>query len=230
MPAARGPRRKPRPKTAAGRKRAETWRLKKLLEVESALWDEGIEHIAGVDEAGRGPLAGPVMAAAVIMPRGVTIRGVDDCKRLTPDARERLFLEIREKALCYGIAAASPREIDRLNILRASHLAMRRALARLRVPPQHILVDGLPIPELGSRHTAIIDGDAKVHAIACASILAKVVRDRVMSLLAGRYPGYGWDSNVGYATAQHRSAIIDLGLTPHHRRSFEWNTQITLEL
>lgn len=230
MPAARGGRRKPRPKTAAGRKRAETWRLKKLLEVESALWQDGIEHVAGVDEAGRGPLAGPVMAAAVIMPKGVAIRGVDDCKRLTPDARERLFLEIREKALCYGVAAASPREIDRLNILRASHLAMRRALARLRVAPQHVLVDGLPVPDLGTHHTAIVDGDAKVHAIACASVLAKVVRDRLMSLLAGHYPGYGWDSNVGYATAQHRSAIVDLGLTPHHRRSFEWNTQITLEL
>ncbi len=230
MPAAGGGRRKPRPKTQAGRKRAETWRLKKLLEVERALWQDGIEHVAGVDEAGRGPLAGPVMAAAVIMPAGVAIRGVDDCKRLSAEARERLFLEIREKALCYAVAAASPREIDRLNILRASHLAMRRALARLRISPQHVLVDGLPVHELGSHHTAIVDGDAKVHAIACASVLAKVTRDRVMSLLAGRYPGYGWDANVGYATLQHRTAIVDLGLTPHHRRSFEWNTQITLEL
>lgn len=230
MPAAGGGRRKPRPKTQAGRKRAETWRLKKLLEVERALWEDGVEHVAGVDEAGRGPLAGPVMAAAVIMPAGVAIRGVDDCKRLSAEARERLFLEIREKALCYGVGAASPREIDRLNILRASHLAMRRALARLRVLPQHVLVDGLPVPELGRHHTAIVDGDAKVHAIACASVLAKVTRDRVMALLAGHYPGYGWDANVGYATLQHRTAILDLGLTPHHRRSFEWNTQITLEL
>ena len=230
MSAAGGGRRKPRARTAAGRKRAETWRLKKLLETERALWDAGVEHVAGVDEAGRGPLAGPVLAAAVIMPPGVAIRGVDDCKRLTPETRERLFLHIRERALCFGVGAASSREVDRLNILRASHLAMRRALARLRITPQHVIVDGLPVAELGCEHTAVIDGDARVHAIACASILAKVVRDRIMALLSGRYPGYGWDSNVGYATAQHRGAILELGLTPHHRRSFEWNTQITLEL
>ncbi len=228
MPAAGGGRRKPRAKTPAGRKRAETWRLKKLLEFERAFWDAGVEHVAGVDEAGRGPLAGPVLAAAVIMPAGVAIRGVDDCKRLTSDVRERLFLEIREKALCFGVAAASAREVDRMNILRASHLAMRRALARLRIQPQRVIVDGLPVPDLGCEHTAVIDGDAKVHAIACASVLAKVVRDRIMDLLAGHYPGYGWDSNAGYGTAQHRGAILELGLTPHHRRSFEWNTQIEL--
>lgn len=230
MSAAGGGRRKPRAKTAAGRKRAETWRLKKLLETERALWNAGVEYVAGVDEAGRGPLAGPVLAAAVIMPPGVAIRGVDDCKRLTPEVRERLFLQIRERALCFGVGAASTREVDRLNILRASHLAMRRALGRLRVRPQHVIVDGLPVAELGCEHTAVIDGDAKVHAIACASILAKVVRDRIMALLSGRYPGYGWDSNVGYATVQHRGAILELGLTPHHRRTFEWNQQLTLEL
>lgn len=229
MTAAGGGRRKPRPRTAAGKKRAETWRLKKLLEHERALWDAGVQYIAGVDEVGRGPLAGPVLAAAVIMPAGVVIRGVDDCKRLTPEARERLFLEIREKALCYSVAGASCREVDRMNILRASHLAMKRALARLRVRPQHVIIDGLPVHELGE-HTAVVDGDAKVHCIACASVLAKVVRDRLMSLLAGHYPGYGWDNNAGYATAQHRGAILELGLTPHHRRSFEWNQQLTLEL
>jgi ribonuclease HII len=228
--AAGGGRRKPRARTAAGRKRAETWRLKKLLELEQSLWDSGVQYIAGVDEVGRGPLAGPVLAAAVIMPPGVAVRGVDDCKRLTSDVRERLFLDIREKALCYAIAGASTREVDRLNILRASHLAMKRALARLRIAPQHILVDGLPVAELPDNHTAVIDGDAKVHAIACASVIAKVVRDRLMGQLSGRYPGYGWDNNAGYATAQHRGAILELGLTPHHRRSFEWNTQITLEL
>ena len=227
MTAAGGGRRKARPKTAAGRKCAETWRLKKLLELERSLWERGIEHVAGVDEAGRGPLAGPVLAAAVIMPHDVVIRGIDDSKRLSLEARERLFLEIREKALCYSVAAASTREVDRHNILRASHLAMRRALARLRIRPHHVIVDGLPIHELGE-HTAVIDGDAKVHAIACASVLAKVLRDRVMKLLDGRYPGYGWNSNVGYGTEQHRGAILELGLTPHHRRSFEWNQQLEL--
>lgn len=229
MAAAGSGRRKPRPKTAAGRKCAETWRLKKLLEVERSFWDTGIEHVAGVDEAGRGPLAGPVLAAAVIMPAGVAIRGVDDCKRLTSEARERLFLEIREKALCFAVGAASTREVDRINILRASHLAMKRALARLRIAPQRVIVDGLPVPALGE-HIAIVDGDAKVHAIACASVLAKVVRDRIMTLLAGHYPGYGWASNAGYATELHRGAILELGLTPHHRRSFEWNQQLVLEL
>lgn len=229
MAAAGSGRRKPRAKTAAGRKRAETWRLKKLLEVERSLWEAGVEHIAGVDEAGRGPLAGPVLAAAVIMPRDVTIRGVDDCKRLSAEARERLFLEIREKALCFGIGAASTREVDRLNILRASHLAMKRALSRLRIAPERVIVDGLPVPVLGE-HIAIVDGDARVHAIACASVLAKVVRDRLMTLLAGHYPGYGWASNAGYATELHRGAILELGLTPHHRRSFEWNQQLVLEL
>jgi len=194
------------------------------------MWDRGIELVAGVDEAGRGPLAGPVLAAAVVFAPGVGIRGVDDSKKLTAEKREALFTEIRSKALAIGIGAASTKEVDRLNILRASHLAMRRALMRLPFEPQHIIVDGLPVHELGDRHTAVVDGDAKVHCIACASIVAKVVRDRAMHLLASRYPGYGWDHNVGYGTLEHRDAIGSLGLTPHHRRSFEPNTQLTLEI
>lgn len=223
------PRKRSKPKTKAGKSRAETWRLKKLLELEQSFWARGIVHVAGVDEVGRGPLAGPVLAAAVIMPCGVTIRGVHDSKLLTPEKRERLFQEIRSKALCIGIGGASSREIDRINILRASHLAMQRAIRRLRVPPQHIIVDGLPVALLGPQHTAVVDGDAKVHCIACASVVAKVVRDRLMKLLAVRYPVYGWDHNVGYATADHRLAIVVSGLTPHHRRSFT-EQQLMLEL
>lgn len=200
------------------------------MELEQSFWDRGIEFVAGVDEVGRGPLAGPVLAAAVILPPHVGIRGVDDSKQLTAQKREELYREIREKALCIGVGAASTREVDRLNILRASHLAMRRALLRLRIQPQHIIVDGLPVPELGEHCTAVVDGDAKVHAIACASIVAKVVRDRAMHLLAQHYPGYGWDTNAGYGTAEHRGAITALGLTPHHRRSFEPNSQLILEL
>jgi ribonuclease HII len=222
--------RKRRPRTASGRRRAENRRLQKLTELEQAYWDRGLTLIAGVDEVGRGPLAGPVLAAAVVLPPGVVIRGVDDSKKLSAEMRSALYEEIRSKAVAIGVAGASTREVDRINILRASHLAMRRALERLRCTPEHIFVDGLPVPGLGFEHTAVVDGDAKVHCIACASIIAKVVRDRIMHLLASRYPGYGWQTNAGYGTSEHRGAIIELGLTPHHRRSFEPNNQLTLEL
>jgi ribonuclease HII len=220
--------RKRRPKTASGRRRAEKRRLEKLLEVERSCWAEGIEWVAGVDEVGRGPLAGPVFAAAVILPAGITIPGIDDSKRLDARRREALFEQIRTHAHAVGVGAASTREIDRLNILRASHLAMQRAIARLGVCPGRIIVDGLPVPELGETHVAIVDADAKVHCVACASVIAKVLRDRLMQRLHRRYPGYGWAANCGYATAEHRDAIISLGFTPHHRRSFELKTQLDL--
>jgi ribonuclease HII len=219
-----------RPKTKAGRARSQTWRLKKLLEMERGLWEQGVELVAGVDEVGRGPLAGPVIAAAVILPAGVGIRGVDDSKKLSAEKRESLLVEIRDKALAIGIGGASTREIDRINILRASHLAMARAIQKLPRAPQHVIVDGLPVPQLGSNASFVIDGDAKVHCIACASIVAKCVRDRLMRMLAMRYPVYGWDHNCGYATADHRSAIYESGFSPHHRRSFDINSQLTLEL
>jgi ribonuclease HII len=218
-----------KPKTKAGRSRAETWRLKKLLRFEQVLWQQGKQYIAGVDEVGRGPLAGPVLAAAVIMPPNVVIRGVNDSKQLSAEMRERLFHEIREKAICIGVAGASTREIDRINILKASHVAMLRAIRRLRIPPDHVMVDGLPVRLLGPDHTAVIDGDAKVHCIACASIVAKVMRDKIMKLLAVHYPIYGWEHNSGYATLDHRQAIDASGLTPHHRRSFT-DQQLVLEL
>ena len=191
------------------------------LEREVALWDLGRTVVAGLDEAGRGPLAGPVVAAAVVFPPGCPrIRGLDDSKRCTARQRERLAILVRERALAVAVGAASVREIDRFNIRRASILAMRRALTRLAVPPAAILVDGLPCPELGLPHEAIIDGDALCYSIAAASVIAKTVRDHLMMRLAPRNPGYAWDQNMGYATALHRDALAAQGPTPHHRRSF----------
>ncbi|MBI4544400.1 MAG: ribonuclease HII [Gemmatimonadetes bacterium] len=213
----------------AARRRAERRRLARLLALEKELWGRGLRLVAGVDETGRGPLAGPVLAAAVILPPGLAIPGVDDSKRLLAPLRVRLDGEIRQRALGIGIGAASAREIDRLNILRASHLAMQRALRRLPVRPQHVIVDGPPIPGLEWEHTAVIDGDRRVHSVACASIVAKVLRDHLMHLLSARYPDYGWEHNAGYATADHRAALARLGPTPHHRRSFG-SAQLVLQL
>jgi ribonuclease HII len=214
---------RPAREAAAARRRAEQARerrrLKKLLALEASLWERGFTRIAGLDEAGRGPLAGPVVAAAVVLPPGVGVRGVDDSKRLLAAQRERLAEEIWRRAVTIGIGAASAREIDRINILRATHLAMRRALARLSCRPDHVIVDGLAVPELGE-HTPVVDGDALVHCVACASVIAKVTRDRLMKRLAGRYPAYGWDTNAGYGTSEHRSVLEREGPTPHHRRSF----------
>ncbi|HKW09352.1 MAG TPA: ribonuclease HII [Gemmatimonadaceae bacterium] len=177
--------------------------------------------IAGIDEVGRGPLAGPVVACAVIMPpQERVIRGVDDSKVLSADARAELALKIRARALTIGVGAASVREIDRLNIFHAAVLAMRRALGRLTLRPDHVIVDGRAIRSLGTPHTAVIDGDACCYSIACASIIAKVTRDRVMHALAARYPVYRWERNVGYSTAAHFAGISAHGVTPHHRRSF----------
>lgn len=197
--------------------------------LERRLWGRGAVAVAGVDEAGRGPLAGPVLAAAVILPPGHIIPGVDDSKRLQPAVRERLADEIRRQALACSIGAASAREVDRLNILRATHLAMRRALDRLPVPVDHVIVDGLPVPILGEAQTAVVEGDRRVHSVACASILAKVTRDRLMRRLAPRYPAYGWERNAGYGTPEHRDALARLGPTPHHRRSFA-PVQLALDL
>ena len=177
--------------------------------------------IAGVDEVGRGPLAGPVVACAVIMPPDArAIRGVDDSKALTAAQRAKLATLILERALAVGVGAASVREIDRLNIYHASTLAMRRALARLSVTPDHVLIDGRAIRSLTIAHTAVVHGDARCFSIACASIIAKVTRDRLMHSLARRHPAYRWDHNVGYATQDHIAGLAAAGITPHHRRSF----------
>ena len=199
-----------------------------LLEYERRFWGRG-HLVAGVDEVGRGPLAGPVVAAAVILPIGCCVVGADDSKVLEPDAREDLYAEIQAVATCVGVGAASVREIDHRNILRATTLAMRRAIGRLSTRPHHIVVDGLPVKHLGWAHEAVVDGDALVHSVACASIVAKVVRDRLMKRLASRYPGYGWETNVGYGTPAHRQAIRDRGVTPHHRLTFG-GLQYELEL
>src|SRR5512141_1259033 len=193
------------------------------LRYERALWRDGAERIVGVDEVGVAPTCGAVVAAAVIVrPNARRIPGVRDSKTLSAQQRERLAPLIRAKAVAVAVGAASVREIDQLNIYHATHLAMRRAIARLG-EHAHVLVDGNRIAGFEAHvgpYTAIVDGDARVYSIACASIVAKVVRDRMMALLAARYPGYGWERNQGYATREHRLAIRRQGLTPFHRRSF----------
>jgi ribonuclease HII len=153
-------------------------------------------------------------------PDARAIRGVDDSKALPPHERRRLALLIQQRALAVGIGAASVTEIDRLNIYHASVLAMRRSLRRLRVTPDHILVDGRPIRSLELPHTAVVDGDDRCYSIACASIVAKVTRDRLMAALARRHPSYAWDRNAGYGTAAHRAALLECGVSVHHRRGF----------
>ncbi len=187
---------------------------------EERLLADGARRVAGIDEVGRGPLAGPVTAAAVVLdPRRVP-EGLDDSKKLSLAARERLFDEIMASAVV-SVAHASVEEIDALNILNASHLAMERAVAALR-PVCHALVDGNMIPKgLDCPATALIKGDGRSFSIAAASIVAKVTRDRLMVDLAQQYPGYGWEKNAGYPTKLHREALETLGVTPHHRRSFK---------
>jgi len=190
---------------------------------ERELWREGAVRVVGVDEVGVAPTCGAVVAAAVIMkPHARRIAGVRDSKTLSAQQRDRLAPIIRRRAVAIGLGAASVREIDTINIYHATHLAMRRAIGRLG-GHDHVLVDGNRIAGFEAAvgpYSAIVDGDAKCYTIACASVVAKVIRDRMMALLAARYPGYGWERNQGYATREHRDAIRRLGLTPFHRRSF----------
>lgn len=186
--------------------------------------------MAGVDEVGRGPLAGPVVACAVIMPPDMrAIRGVDDSKMLNADERVRLCARIQERALSFALGAASVHEIERFNIYQASVLAMKRALGRLSVKPDHVIIDGKTMRTLPVPHTAIVHGDARCHSIACASIIAKVTRDRLMARLAVRYPAYTWERNVGYTTKAHIRGLDSHGITPHHRRSFVRVSQLALD-
>lgn len=196
-------------------------RSKKFLKAEQAkfAWDvPGL--IAGVDEAGRGPLAGPVVAAAVILDDRSPIKGLADSKVLTALRRERLYDEIRAKALCCSVALASVEEIDQLNILQATMLAMQRAVNGLRLKPTKVLVDGNRLPSLKVLAEAIVSGDALVPAISAASILAKVTRDRMLEAIHAQYPDYGFDRHKGYGTAQHLKALETLGPLAVHRRSF----------
>jgi ribonuclease HII len=187
--------------------------------------------LAGVDEVGRGPIAGPVVACAVIMPPDEpAIRGVDDSKKLTAEEREMLAPKIRAKAIAFGIGAASVHEIDTINIYQASRLAMTRALSRLSVQPNHVIIDGNRIRTLPVAHTPIPHGDARCYSIACASILAKVTRDYLMSRLAVKYPAYTWDHNAGYTTRAHVAGLVSSGITPHHRRSFTRINELLAQL
>ena len=198
------------------------------IDFEREAWDCGLRHVAGLDEVGCGPLAGPVVAGAVVLvPDSDPIDGVCDSKLLSPKEREEAAGEIRRLALTWALGAASTREIERLNIRGATALAMRRAVARLAVEPDRLLVDGRPMPAVGD-HTSIVGGDRKCASIACASILAKVVRDRLMRRLHPRYPQYGWESNKGYATGEHLAAIRQIGPSPHHRAT--WRPVAQLEM
>jgi ribonuclease HII len=202
-------------------------RSKKFLKAEQVAlsWDApGL--IAGVDEAGRGPLAGPVVAAAVILDDLNPIAGLADSKKLTALKREKLFDEIKAKALCCSIAEASVEEIDQLNILQATMLAMRRAVEGLRLKPTKVLVDGNRLPVLDILAEAIVKGDSKVPAISAASILAKVHRDRWCEQLHQQYPQYGFDQHKGYGTELHLKALQAHGATPWHRRSFSPVAQV----
>lgn len=191
-----------------------------LWEIENGIYDEGFELICGVDEAGRGPLAGPVCAAAVILPRGLIIPGVDDSKKLTEKKREALYDVIRSEAITYGIAFADVDEIEKLNILKAAMLAMNRAIEKLAPQPQLALIDGNRNKEIDVPSRCVIGGDGKCADIAAASILAKVTRDRYMLEMAAEYPEYGFDAHKGYGTKAHYAALREYGPSPIHRMSF----------
>src|SRR4051812_26365131 len=217
---------------------------------ERAVWAE--EHLlVGVDEAGRGPLAGPVVAAAVVFPIGCTaVRGLRDSKILPASVRSRLAAAVRRRVLAFGVGAASAHEIDRYNIRVASAIAMRRAITGLircsalaRFPlgqglpgcgdagrPYRIIIDGLPLPEIGYAHDALVDGDARCQSISAAAILAKTVRDLLMQRLARRYPVYKWETNVGYGTPEHQEALLLDGPCRHHRYTFAPLAQLALLL
>jgi ribonuclease HII len=190
------------------------------LRYERRLWKDGIDAVAGVDEAGVGPMAGPVVAAAVVFSPETFIKGVHDSKQLTHEQREELFIPIRERAIAVGIGTASVLEIDRLNIYWATMQASKRALAALGLAPRHVLVDGRLIPGLKLPQTRIVGGDRKSFCIAAASIIAKVTRDRMMVAYDEQYPGYGFAQHKGYCTNDHMEQLRELGPSPIHRRSF----------
>jgi ribonuclease HII len=200
--------------------RSEGQRLRKLLQFENELWSAGVLHVAGVDEAGMSPLAGPVAAAAVIFERGSRIPGVDDSKKLDAGTRDKLAIEIKGRAVAWAVAFAEVEEIDRVNIYWAGLLAMRRAVEALLPAPQHILIDARRLKDLATPQQAIVKGDSKSLTIAAASILAKTARDALMCKLDAEHPGYGFSKHKGYPVREHRTALARLGASPIHRRSF----------
>jgi ribonuclease HII len=200
--------------------RVEGQRLRALLAYEKELWDQGVGRVAGVDEAGVGTLAGPVIASAVILPSDLRPRGLDDSKQLDARERERLCAEVKAGALAWAIGAASHEEVDALNVYQAGLLAMRRAVEGLAVRPDHLLVDARRIPDVGIHQRAIIKGDAKSLSIAAASVVAKVTRDALMVESEARYPGYGFARHKGYGAPEHLDALRRLGPCEIHRRTF----------
>lgn len=191
-----------------------------MLEYEALFSNQGYQAICGVDEAGRGPLAGPVCAAAVIFPQGLVLEGVDDSKKLTEKKREKLFDVIKENALAYSVAWASVEEIEEINILQAAMLAMKRAVESLSVKPDFAIIDGNKSPELSIKTFPLVKGDALSQSVAAASILAKVSRDRLMLQYAHQYPQYHFEKHKGYGTKLHKEALLMYGLSPIHRPSF----------
>lgn len=208
--------------------RVKTARVIDRFEFERALWARGMMHVAGVDEAGRGPLAGPVVAAAVVFPAEwlraglpVELNGLNDSKQLTVDQREVFFATLKSlPGILFAIAQTDAPQIDELNILRATHRAMNAALTQLNPPPDHVLVDGWHVPSLRFPQTPIVKGDARSYSIAAASVLAKVTRDRLMAEYDRQWPAYGFAEHKGYGTAQHLAALTEQGPCPIHRRSF----------
>lgn len=205
----------------------ENLRLETLCLYENEARKKGYAVIAGIDEAGRGPLAGPVVAAAVVLPDNVTIRGIDDSKKLSPAKREKLFYEVQRHALCWAVGEATVEEIDSLNILRASLLAMQRAVERLNCAPDYLLIDAVRIPGMAIPQLPIIKGDGKSISIAAASIMAKVTRDRIMDDIAREFPGYGFAQNKGYGTSDHIEAIKNIGHCKLHRKTFIKNFTVS---
>lgn len=205
-------------------KEKELERLTELKEIENNLYKEGIETICGIDEAGRGPLAGPVVVAAVIMPRESIIEGVNDSKKVSEKKRELLYEKITEEAIAWGVGIIDQKEIDEINILNATKKGLTLAIKELKIKPDRILVDALNgIDTLGIPYTSIIKGDAKCYSIAAASIIAKVTRDRIMRQWDEIYPMYGFEKHKGYGTKAHIEAIKEYGLCPLHRLSFTKN-------
>ena len=202
-------------------KEKEEARLIELKQIEKDLHEKGFKYICGIDEAGRGPLAGPVVVASVIMPADSMIEGVNDSKKVSEKKREKLFELIKEEAISYGIGISWQDEIDEINILEATKKSLTQSIKELKVKPEIILVDALRnIDTLGVPYRSIIKGDAKSYSIAAASILAKVTRDRIMRQMDEVYPEYGFAKHKGYGTASHMAAIREFGLCPIHRRSF----------
>ena len=191
-----------------------------LWEIENSHFEKGVDVICGVDEAGRDPLAGPVCAAAVILPKGLEIPGLNDSKKLTDKKRRELAPIIKEQALAYGIAFASHEEIDEINILQATFLAMERALAQLKIRPDLALIDGNRQKDFGINVETVVKGDSRSANIAAASVLAKVTRDELMEAMAQEYPGYGFEIHKGYGTKAHYEALRNLGPCPIHRMTF----------